>query len=179
LEVEMVPEAPLEQTETGLVPKGEGWFIVNAKEARWAEHEKFGSGTVFEGDPEFKELGINIGVLEPGQPACLYHRESAQEDFLVLRGECLLLIEEEEHPLKAWDFVHCPPWTDHVFVGAGDAPCVILAVGSRASQDIVYPVSEVAGRHGASVETETPNPKEAYAPFGRSADAPYRGQLDA
>ncbi len=137
----MVAEAPLEQTETGLVPKGEGWFIVNAKEAPWGEHEKFGSGTVFEGEPEFKELGINIGVLEPGQPACLYHRESAQEDFLVLRGECLLLIEGEERPLKAWDFVHCPPWTDHVFVGAGDAPCVILAVGSRASQDIVYPVS--------------------------------------
>jgi len=81
--------------------------------------------------------------------------------------------------LKAWDFVHCPPWTDHVFVGAGDAACVILAAGSRASQDIVYPVSEVAGRHGASVEMETPNPKEAYAPFGRSADAPYRGQLDS
>jgi oxalate decarboxylase/phosphoglucose isomerase-like protein (cupin superfamily) len=81
--------------------------------------------------------------------------------------------------LKAWDFVHCPPWTDHVFVGAGDGPCAILAVGSRASQDIVYPVSEVAARHGASVETETPNAKEAYAPFGRSAEAPYRGQLDA
>jgi uncharacterized cupin superfamily protein len=175
----MVPEAPLEQTDAGLVPRGEGWFVVNAKEARWFEHEKFGSGTVFEGEPEFKELGINIGVLEPGQPACLYHRESAQENFLVLRGECLLLVEGEERPLKAWDFVHCPAWTDHVFVGAGDGPCAILAVGSRASQDIVYPVSEVAGRHGASVETETPNAKEAYAPFGRSAEAPYRGQLDA
>jgi oxalate decarboxylase/phosphoglucose isomerase-like protein (cupin superfamily) len=81
--------------------------------------------------------------------------------------------------LKAWDFVHCPPWTDHVFVGAGDGPCAILAVGSRAGQDIVYPVSEVASRHGASVETETPNAKEAYAPFGRSAEAAYRGQLDA
>jgi uncharacterized cupin superfamily protein len=174
----MVPEAPLEQTENGLVPKGEGWFIVNAKEARWGEHKKFGTGTVFEGEPGFKELGINIGVLEPGQPACLYHRESAQEDFLVLRGECLLVVEEEERSLKAWDFVHCPPSTDHVLVGAGNAPCVILAVGSRASQDIVYPVSEVAGRHGASVETETPNPREAYAPFGRSSDIPYRGQLD-
>jgi sugar (pentulose or hexulose) kinase len=65
-----------------------------------------------------------------------------------------------------------------VFVGAGDGPCTILAVGSRASQDIVYPVSEVASRHGASVETETPNPEEAYAPFGRSAEAQYRGQLD-
>jgi uncharacterized cupin superfamily protein len=94
----MVPEAPLERTETGLVPKGEGWFVVNAKEAQWFEHEKFGSGTGFEGEPEFKELGINIGVLEPGQPACLYHRESAQEDFLVLRGECLLLVEGKSGP---------------------------------------------------------------------------------
>jgi uncharacterized cupin superfamily protein len=174
----MVQEAALEQTEFGLVPKGEGWFVVNAKEARWLEHEKFGSGTVFEGDPKFRELGINIGVLEPGQPACLYHREDAQEDFLVLFGECLLLVEGEERRLKAWDFVHCPPWTDHVFVGAGDVPCGILAVGARARDAIVYPVSEPASRHGAGVETETPDPKQAYAPFGRAADAPYRGQLD-
>jgi uncharacterized cupin superfamily protein len=174
----MVQEATLEQTESGLVPKGDGWFVVNAKEARWLEHETFGSGTVFEGDPKFTELGINIGVLEPGQPACMYHREDAQEDFLVLFGECLLLIEGEERPLKAWDFVHCPPWTDHVLVGAGEGPCAILAVGARARDDIVYPVSEVARRHGAGVETETPDPKEAYAPYGRPAEAPYRGQLD-
>jgi len=173
----VVPEAPLEQTESGLVPKGEGWFVVNAKEARWLEHKTFGSGTTFEGDPEFKELGINIGVLEPGQPLCLYHRESAQENFLVLWGECLLLVEGEERQLKAWDFVHCPPWTEHVFVGAGDGTCGILAVGGRAQEDIVYPISELAARHGASVEKETPDPKKAYAPFGRSAQAPYRGQL--
>jgi uncharacterized cupin superfamily protein len=174
----MVQEAVLQQTEFGLVPKGEGWFVVNAKEARWLEHNTFGSGTVFEGDPKFTELGINIGVLEPGQPACLYHREDAQEDFLVLFGECVLVVEGEERRLKAWDFVHCPPWTDHVFVGAGDAPCGILAVGARARDAIVYPVSELASRHGASVEKETPDPREAYAPFERAADAPYRGQLD-
>jgi uncharacterized cupin superfamily protein len=174
----MVQEAPLEQTEFGLVPKGEGWFVVNTKEARWFEHEKFGSGTGFEGDPEFKQLGINIGVLEPGQPACLYHRETAQEDFLVLFGECLLLVEGEERPLKQWDFVHCPPGTDHVFVGAGEGPCAILAVGDRSHQELVYPASELAGRYGASAERETPDPKEAYAPFGRSSEAPYRGQLD-
>jgi uncharacterized cupin superfamily protein len=177
--VTVVQEASLEKTDAGLVPKAEGWFVVNAKDARWFEHQKFGSGTIFEGEPAFPELGINIGVLEPGQPACLYHRENAQENFLVLSGECLLVVEGEARHLQAWDFVHCPPWTDHVFVGAGDEPCTILAVGSRASEDIVYPVSEVAARHGASVEAETPNPKEAYAPFGRSAEAPYRGQLDA
>ena len=174
----MVQEAPLEQTESGLVPKGEGWFVVNAKEARWLEHKAFGSGTTFEGEPEFQQLGINIGVLEPGQPACLYHRENAQEDFLVLFGECVLLIEGEERALKAWDFVHCPPWTDHVLVGAGSGPCAILAVGARGNEEIVYPVSDLASRHGAGAEQETPDPKEAYAPFGRPSQAPYRGQLD-
>lgn len=174
----MVPEAPLEQTEAGLLPKGEGWFVVNATEARWGEHEKFGSGTGFEGEPEFKELGINISVVEPGQPLCLYHRESAQEDFLILWGECMLLVEEQERPLKRWDFVHCPAWTNHVLVGAGDGPCGILAVGSRAKQELVYPVSELAARYGASVEEETPNPREAYARFGRGRDVPYGGQLD-
>jgi uncharacterized cupin superfamily protein len=174
----MVQEATVEQTEFGLVPKGEGWFVLNAKNARWLEHKTFGSGTTFEGDPEFKQIGINISVLEPGQPLCLYHREDAQEDFLVLFGECLLLVEGEERPLKAWDFVHCPPWTDHVFVGAGEGPCAVLAIGARGQDDIVYPVEEVARRHGAGVEEETPDPKEAYAPFGRATQAPYRGQLD-
>jgi uncharacterized cupin superfamily protein len=175
----MVPEAPLEQTEFGLVSKGEGWFVVNAKESRWLEHEKFGSGTTFEGEPHFKEIGVNIGVLEPGQPACMYHRENQQEDFLVLFGECLLLVEGEERPLKAWDFVHCPPGTNHVFVGSGDGPCGILSIGRRREdEELVYPVDETALRHGAGVEAETPDPKEAYAPFARPSEAPYRGQLD-
>ena len=177
----MVPEAPLERTDSGgLVPKGEGWFVVNAKEARWLEHGKFGSGTTFEGEPEFEQLGINIGVLDPGQPACMYHRENQQEDFLVLFGECLLIVEGEERPLKAWDFVHCPPGTTHVFVGAGDGPCAILSVGRRLGdgEKLVYPVDEVALKHGAGVEEETPDPKQAYAPFPKPAEAPYRGQLD-
>jgi uncharacterized cupin superfamily protein len=176
----MVPEAPVEKTDSGLVPKGEGWFVVNAKEARWFEHETFGSWTVFEGEPRFEQLGINIGVLEPGQPGCMYHRENQQEDFLVLFGECVAIIEGEERPLKAWDFVHCPPETNHVFVGAGDGPCGIVAVGRRLGEDeeLVYPVDEVALKHGAGVEEETPDPKTAYAPFAGQADSPYRGQLD-
>lgn len=175
----MVEEARLEETDGGLAPATEGWFVVNVRDGRWVTNDVLGDAFILEGDDvSFPQVGFTIGVLQPGQSGGRYHRESAQEDFLVLAGECLLLIEEEERPLKAWDFVHCPPETDHVFVGAGDGPCAILAVGSRASQDIVYPVSDVAARHGASVETETPNPKEAYAPFGRSAEAPYRGQLD-
>ena len=119
-----------------------------------------------------------IAATGSGEPPGMYHRESAQEDFLVLWGECLLLVEGEERRLKAWDFVHCPPWTDHVFVGAGDGPCGLLAVGSREHQDIVYPVSELAQKYEAGVEKETPDAKEAYAPYGRADQASYRGQLD-
>ena len=169
----MVPEAPLERTENGLVPKGEGWFVVNARDARWQDSD-FGPFTRFEGDVRFRQIGINIGVLEPRQPSCMYHREDEQEDFLVLSGECLLLIEGEERRLKAWDFVHCPPWTDHVFVGAGDGPCAILAVGTRLSHDIVYPASELAQRHGAGVGKETRDPKEAYAGYEAGAETKYR-----
>ena len=31
----MVPEAQLEDTGTGLVPTNTGWFVLNAREARW------------------------------------------------------------------------------------------------------------------------------------------------
>jgi uncharacterized cupin superfamily protein len=178
----MVPEAPLEETEAGLVPTGAGWFVVNARESRWLEHAAFGSGTTFEGqgEAEFAEIGVNIGVLAPGQPACMYHRENQQEDFLILFGECLLIVEGQERPLKAWDFVHCPPETNHVFVGAGGGPCAILSIGRRRGADeaLVYPVDEVALKYHACVETETPDPKVAYAPFDRPVPAPYRGQLD-
>src|SRR5207244_3036049 len=82
------PEALLEQTDAGLVPKGEGWFVVNAREARWREGD-FGAYTRFEGDARFPQLGINLSVLQPGQASCYYHGEPDQEDFLVLSGECL------------------------------------------------------------------------------------------
>jgi uncharacterized cupin superfamily protein len=168
-----VPEAPLERSGEGLAPKGEGWFVVNAREARWLEGD-YGAYTRFEGDTRFVQLGINIGVLEPGQPACLYHREEDQEDFLVLSGECVLLIEGEERRLKQWDFVHCPPWTDHVFVGAGSGPCAILAVGGRSSRNVVYPANELAQRHGAAVAAETDDPQVAYAENRPDAEVTYR-----
>src|SRR5215211_448119 len=131
----MVPQAPLEPADAGLVPQGDGWFVLNARDARWLDGD-FGSYTRFEGDARFPQLGINIGVLQPGQPSCMYHGEDAQEDFLVLSGSCLLLIEGEERQLRAWDFVHCSAWTEHVFVGAGDGPCAILAVGARSGDDV-------------------------------------------
>jgi uncharacterized cupin superfamily protein len=148
--------------------------VLNAKDARWLDGD-WGAYTRFEGpEARFRALGINIAVLQPGQPACLYHGEDEQEDFLVLSGECLLLIEGEERPLKAWDFVHCPAWTEHVFVGAGDGPCALLAVGTRTGGDVIYPASELAQRHGAGAATTTPNSKEAYASFAEDTDTPYR-----
>jgi uncharacterized cupin superfamily protein len=167
------PEASLLQTDAGLAPEGDGWFVLNATQALWREGD-FGAYTRFEGDARFPRFGINIGVLQPGQPACMYHREDNQEDFLVLSGECLLLVEGEERRLRAWDFVHCPAWTEHVFVGAGDGPCAILAVGARASREVVYPRSELALRHGAGVRTETSDSSEAYAVFADDRDVAYR-----
>ena len=163
----MVPEAPLEQTEHGLVPAGAGWFVVNARETRWYESDGMGVYTMFSSEAtRFEQLGFNIGILRPGEPNCMYHAEDAQEDFLVLSGECLLIVEGEERRLKAWDFVHCPPMTGHVFVGAGDGPCVVVAVGARTKgRAVVYRRSETALAHGASVQRDTSDWAEAYARF--------------
>jgi uncharacterized cupin superfamily protein len=142
-----------------------GWFVVNAREAQWHEAGEFGFYCAFEDDVRFEQLGINLNVLYPGQSNGLYHRESEQEGFLVLSGECLLLIEGEERVLHAWDFVHSPPGTDHILVGAGSGPCLFVGVGARPTDSVVYPVSEVARKHGVGVEREATSPAEAYAPF--------------
>jgi uncharacterized cupin superfamily protein len=170
----MVPDATLTKTDEGLVPEGDGWFVLNAREARWAEMDGFDSWVRFEGEPRFPDIAFRLTVLHPGQPNCMYHGESDQEDFLVLSGECTLVIEGEERRLTAWDFVHCPPWTEHAFVGAGDTPCVIVMVGARTPRGgIVYPVNDVAAKHGASVEAETRDGDEAYARFPDPKRARY------
>jgi uncharacterized cupin superfamily protein len=174
----MAEEARLEAVDSGLAPVSEGWFVVNVRDAAWLVNDAFGARCVFEGDtpvlrtrPElgvhrFADLGFTLAVVEPGRPSGLYHAESNQEDFLVLAGECVLLVEGEERPLKAWDFVHCPPGTAHAFVGAGDGPCVVFMAGGRTREKhTVYPASELARRHGAGVESETSSPAEAYAAF--------------
>ena len=143
--------------------ESDGWFVVNARDVTWIQSEERGQDTDFEGRQEWTQLGFRIQVLSPGQRG-LYHGERGQEDFLVVSGECVLVIEGEERRLKAWDFVHCPPWTKHTFVGAGDGPCAIVMTGSRVGGfDVVYAVNEVAAKHGASVLEETSKPDEAYA----------------
>jgi quercetin dioxygenase-like cupin family protein len=166
--------AQLEQTDAGLVPTGDGWFVLNARQARWVRSDDRGQDTDFEGKQDWVELGFRIQILAPGQHL-LYHRERGQEDFLVLSGECILVVEGEERQLKAWDFVHCPPWTEHVFVGAGDGPCVMVMVGRRwPGAEIRYPVDKVAAAHGASVLEETTEPDRAYARFPDDERTRYR-----
>jgi uncharacterized cupin superfamily protein len=178
----MVPESRLEPTEHGVVPKGDGWFVLNAREARWLHAPERSAICEFEGHQEdeqdFLQFGINLSVLRPGESMGLYHWEANQEDFLVLAGEALLLVEGEERPLRQWDFVHCPPGTKHIILGAGDTPCLVLAVGARdESAGPVwggYSVDEVALRHGVGVEEETSDATQAYAGFTRREPTAYR-----
>lgn len=160
-----VPEATPQTTDAGLQVAADGWFVLNLADARWLRHELAGTYCPLEsGSAPFKDFGVNVHVLEPGQPNAKYHSESVQEGFLVLAGECLLLIEEEERRLHAWDYVHCPAGARHVFVGAGEGPCAILMVGARRPHATVhYPVSELAARHGAAAPHETDSPPEAYS----------------
>ena len=174
----MVSEAHLEQTEHGMVPKGDGWFVVNARHARWRERQGRGMRCVFEGDPDFPQIGVSLYVLEPGEPIGMYHWEADQEDFLVLDGEALLLVEGEERPLQRWDFVHCPAGTNHIIIGGGETPSVVLAVGARERSTGPdwggYPVEALALRHGAGVERETSDVEKAYARFPDTRPARYR-----
>jgi quercetin dioxygenase-like cupin family protein len=164
----MVQEARLEQRDAGLTPVTDGWFVVNVRDGAWLTNEALGDAFVIEGDEApFPDVGFTLAVLRPGQ-ASRYHREANQEDFLVLAGEGVLLVEGEERPLEAWDFVHCPPDTEHAFAATGERPLVIFMTGARKGwpeTGIVYPRSEVALRHGASVEADTTSPAEAYAAF--------------
>lgn len=175
----MVEEARLEDVGSGRAPVSPGWFVVNVGEAAWLRNDAFGGRCVFESsrrvlaerpdaEPQmFADTGFTLAVLEPGKPTGMFHAESAQEDFLVLAGTCLLIVEDEERPLRAWDFVHCPAGTRHTFVGTGDGPCVIFMTGARREgKTLLYPVAAHAQARAAGVATETSSPMEAYAPFG-------------
>ena len=160
-------EAKLDETPYGRNPaSGDGWFVLNLADALAVRNEVKG-GAIIPLEPRggpFKDFGVNVHVVWPGEPSALYHSENAREAFLVLSGECTLVVEEEERPLRQWDFFHCPAGTRHIFVGAGDKPCAILMIGARPeAEQLHYPVSEVAAKHGASAAKETPNPDEAYA----------------
>ena len=159
------------------VPTTAGWFVINAHDARWMHNDmrtvcKFGG----EGPAHFDELGVGLYWIEPGHPMTLYHHETGQEDFLVLRGACVLVIEGQGRRLGAWDFVHCPPGTAHTIVAAGEAPALILAVGARREKGSArYPVEPAAIRHGAGVPDADTTAREHYATFGTPRPRPAPG----
>jgi uncharacterized cupin superfamily protein len=180
-----VPEARLEQTDAGLAPTGPGWFVVNGREARWRHRPGRGNSLPLTGftDEEcetyFRQIGIVVAVLGPGEPVGLYHWENDQEDFLLLAGEAVLVIEGEERRLRQWDFVHCPPGTGHIIVGAGEG-CTVLCIGAREHIDEnchggAYVPDDAARRYGASVEEETTDASEDYLRmFGEASPTRYR-----
>ena len=161
-----VPEANLEQTDAGLLPEGDGWFIMNAADAVSYKHPSSGQYINFE-NPQgerFPHYGIGIHVLWPGQPNAMYHAESNQESFMVLEGECRLIVEGEERIMRKWDFFHCAPMTRHITVGAGDGPCAILMVGARLpDEELEYPHDPLAAQYGAQSPEPTSDPKVAYS----------------
>jgi uncharacterized cupin superfamily protein len=183
----VVPEATLTETEAGLMPGGAGWFVMNVRDGRWFHKPGRGDSIPLTGSDEFEAetyfpmLGMSIQVLAPGEPNCVYHWETEQEDFLVLSGRARLIVEGEERPLRQWDFVHCPPETRHVFVGAGDGPCVILAASSRQFQAEgpwgYYSAAAAADRYGASSPEETQDSRLAYSRFPPEEETRYRAGL--
>jgi uncharacterized cupin superfamily protein len=164
------------------MPKVADWFVRNLRDAEWRHADGRGAVCValddFEGNPQFEQLGVNPFVLAPGEPMAQYHWEADQEAFLVVSGEAVLIIEGEERQLRAWDFVHCPPKTKHVIVGAGSGPCVVIAIGSREHStepgSLGFPFDEVAKRHGASVEEDTMDGGVAYAALPDRRPTAYR-----
>jgi uncharacterized cupin superfamily protein len=181
----VVSEAKLEWTAAGLVPASAGWFVLNARDGRWFHRQGRADSLPLTGCDEseaeafFPMLGMSLQVLSPGEPNCTYHWETEQEDFLVLSGAALLIVEGQERSVKQWDFVHCPPETRHVFVGVGDVPCVILAASSRQFQKDgpwgFYSVDERAARYNASSPQETQDGGVAYARFPPTHEGRYDG----
>lgn len=161
-----VEEASSEETPYGRYVTSGGWFVLNLEEALAVRNAAKG-GAVYPieaREARFRDFGVNVHVVWPGGPSALYHAESGQEGFLVLSGECTLIVEEQERSLRQWDYFHCPADTRHIFVGAGNGPCAILMIGARPEVETLhYPVSAVAAKYGASVAEETHDPDEAYA----------------
>jgi uncharacterized cupin superfamily protein len=153
------------------------WYVLNAREGEWRERGPRGRVKDLVTDDE-AQVGVNLFVLEPGQPMSMYHWEADQEGFFVLSGEALLIVENEEHPLRQWDYVHCPIDIPHTIVGAGSGPSAILAIGAREHQAGPgwggYPYSDVAMKHDASAEAETTSAKLAYGRFPESRPTEYR-----
>ena len=180
----MIEEARLEDRGEGLVVASQGWFVLNARDARWFDtpgwrHSLPLTGTdEYEAETFFPMLGMALRVLEPGKPMSAYHWETEAEDFLVLAGTPLVIVEGQERMLRQWDFVHCPPGANHVFVGAGDGPSIVLAASSRQFQKDgpwgYYTADPVAADHGASPPETTQDGALAYRDFPEGRESRYQ-----
>jgi uncharacterized cupin superfamily protein len=157
-------EAKIEETESGRIPADDGWFILNLEDIAWETVGGGGTWCAFESPHTPRNpLGIGVHVLPPGETPGFYHWESDQEGFLVLSGECLLVVEGEERRMGPWDYFHCPAGTAHITIGAGEHGCAILMVGTRSSDhETRYLADPVALAHGAAVPEETDSPRQAY-----------------
>jgi quercetin dioxygenase-like cupin family protein len=149
------------------------WHVRNARDLTWTANATGAYCDLLQGgDDAAEEFAVNLNLLGRGQPMAVYHHEPHQEGFLVLRGECLLIVEGEEVPLREWDYVHCPPGVAHVIVGSGDEPALVVAVGSRVGGGgATYPPEPLAARFGASTD-DAHDARAAYAAFGPAVEVP-------
>lgn len=79
-------------------------------------------------------------VVEPGALSYPPHCHSSEEElFVVLDGSGTLLLDDEEHPVRAGSVVARPPGTGvaHAF-RAGDEPLTLLAYSDRDPNDICF-----------------------------------------
>jgi uncharacterized cupin superfamily protein len=155
--------------------------IIDFEQAARERRRRHGTrlaGDAADGDPFgpeiFPDTGVNVQILKPGQPNGRYHSEPVQEDFLVLHGECIVILRGEETRMRLWDYLHCPAGVEHIFVGAGDGPCAVLMIGSRRDPRVHYPVNELAAKYDASVAAPTDDPAQAYADWRKQPWTPIR-----
>jgi uncharacterized cupin superfamily protein len=159
-------EAEIAETEHGKQATSPGWFVLNLRDVPWETMPRGGTWSMLDSmDQQLGQFGIGVHVLPPGEAPGFYHWESDQEGFLVLAGECVLIVEGEERRMRQWDYFHCPPGTRHIMVGAeGDEVCAVLMVGARTRGKLTqYPADPVAARYDVSVERDAENSGEAYA----------------
>jgi len=154
------------------------WLARNVRDLEWTENAMGAYCDLLQGDDDTaEEFAINLNVLGKGQPMAIYHHEPHQEGFLVLRGECELIVDGDSRPLRQWDYVHTARDVPHVIVGAGDEPALVLAVGGRVGGgDATYPPEALAARYGASTSDEL-DARAAYAQFGKSTVVPFREEF--
>jgi uncharacterized cupin superfamily protein len=154
----------------------EAWYVRSVRDSNWWDRGPRGFGAKLVEDQGAK-VGVNLFVLSPGQPMSMYHWEADQEGFLVLSGEAVLIVEDEELTLRRWDYFHCPPGVPHTIVGAGDGSSTIFALGARIDSGNedggAFPYSEVAMKHNASAEQETNDTQVAYARFPERKPAEF------